>query len=233
MRVLHIYSGNLYGGIEAFLVTLARHEAAAGSMRSEFALSFAGRLSDALLAAGAPLHFLGESRLRRPWSVYLARRRLKQLLAERSYDVLVCHAPWAQALFGPTGTRAGVRLVFWQHDAAGSLSWTELGASRCRPDFVICNSEFTQSTLPKLYGDVPSVVCRYPVETAPKALDALERAALRRELGADDGTVIVIQTSRMQSWASCRGFTVITLEVMMASTRVSVDERPISTTLRA
>lgn len=200
MRVLHIYSGNLYGGIEAFLLTLARHEAQAGSMRSEFALSFAGRLSDALSAAGASLHFLGESRLRRPWSVFLARRRLKQLLARGKYDVVVCHAPWSQALFGSASARAGIPLVFWQHDAAGSRSWTEFGAARCRPDFVICNSEFTRSTLPKLYADVRSIVCHYPVETAPPALEPHERVALRRELGADESTVVIIQTSRMQSW---------------------------------
>ena len=38
---------------------------------------------------------------------------------------------------------------------------------------------------------------------------------------------------RMQSCASCFAVTVITLEVMMASTRVSSDERPNNTTLRA
>ena len=39
--------------------------------------------------------------------------------------------------------------------------------------------------------------------------------------------------SRMQSCASCFGFTVMTFDVMMASTRVSSADRPSKTTLRA
>ena len=43
MRVLHVYSGNLYGGIEVILASIAR--ATASNVQHEFALSFEGRLS--------------------------------------------------------------------------------------------------------------------------------------------------------------------------------------------
>ena len=52
LRVLHVHSGNLYGGVETFLATLARDSAAAPRMTSSFALCFEGRLSDELRAHG-------------------------------------------------------------------------------------------------------------------------------------------------------------------------------------
>ena len=52
LRVLHVHSGNLYGGVETFLTTLARDAAAAPRMTSSFALCFEGRLSNELRAHG-------------------------------------------------------------------------------------------------------------------------------------------------------------------------------------
>ena len=63
MRVLHLYSGNLYGGIEALLVTLAREGGEA--VRHEFALCFPGRLRDELAAGGVPVPPWSPSR---PWT---------------------------------------------------------------------------------------------------------------------------------------------------------------------
>jgi len=40
MRVLHVTGGNLYGGVESFLATLARESAAVPEMSSEFAVCF-------------------------------------------------------------------------------------------------------------------------------------------------------------------------------------------------
>ncbi|MBV9770678.1 MAG: hypothetical protein JOZ32_13975, partial [Bryobacterales bacterium] len=48
MRVLHISSGNLYGGVETALVALARFRHYSPAMEPEFALSFEGRLSGEL-----------------------------------------------------------------------------------------------------------------------------------------------------------------------------------------
>ena len=44
VRALHVYSGNLYGGVETFLRTLARHPHRP-SMATDFALCSAGKLS--------------------------------------------------------------------------------------------------------------------------------------------------------------------------------------------
>src|SRR5258708_1301061 len=134
MRVLHVGSGNLYGGVETYLVTLARLRDICPAMEPEFALCFAGRLSQELQAHNAQVHSLGEVRSRFPWTVARARRTLKKLLRQESYDVVVCHSAWAQAIFGPVVHRAGgtikIPLVFYLHNAAEKRHWLERWAAR-------------------------------------------------------------------------------------------------------
>ena len=122
---MHIVSGRLYGGVETLLVTLARCSALSAAMEPEFALCFDGRLRDELAETGAPVHLLGEVRARHPVSVMRARRRLRELLNTRSIDVVVCHLPWTEAVFGTVARRAGVPLVFWMRGPANGRGWLE------------------------------------------------------------------------------------------------------------
>src|SRR5271163_4247051 len=69
MRVMHIVSGRLYGGVETLLATLARCRQLSAAMEPEFALCFDGRLREELAATGVPVHLLGEVRARHPLSV--------------------------------------------------------------------------------------------------------------------------------------------------------------------
>jgi hypothetical protein len=64
LRVLHVYSGNLFGGVERLLTTFA--DTRTGSLASAFALCFDGRLGRALRASGAAVHDLGPVRARAP-----------------------------------------------------------------------------------------------------------------------------------------------------------------------
>jgi len=82
MRVLHIYGGNLYGGVERLLVTMAQQRAAAPAVEARFALCFRGRLWQELEAAGCEVHGLGAVRASRPWQVARARQGLRRWLAE-------------------------------------------------------------------------------------------------------------------------------------------------------
>ena len=201
VTTLHVYSGNLYGGIETLLATLARGADLAPAMRPEFALCFPGRLRDELLAAGAIVHDLGPVRFRHPWTILRARRRLARVLADRRPDVVVAHAFWPHALFAPIAIRRGLPVVLWQHDFAGSGHWVERLASRARPDLILSNSGASAATLPALFPGVASEVIYYPVLAAPRPLDpAGERAATRRDLGAGPGSVVVIQACRMERW---------------------------------
>src|SRR3982751_4809241 len=73
--VLHCYAGNLCGGIEAFLTTLAQQPPPPPAPQwGRFALCYEGRLSRQLQAAGAAVDWLGPARFGRPWTVLGGRR---------------------------------------------------------------------------------------------------------------------------------------------------------------
>jgi len=200
VRVLHVSSGNLYGGVETALVALARFRDLCPAMEPEFALSFEGRLSRELVETGVRVHQLGEVRTRKPWTVWSARANLRALLRENHFDVVMCHMAWPMAMFGRTARQSGSRLAFWAHDAAKGSHWLERWASRVSPDIVIGNSRFTEGTVPLLFPKAPCKIVFYPVMPTQPPDAASCRAQIRRALGVPDETVAIIQVSRMEAW---------------------------------
>ncbi|HEX4209689.1 MAG TPA: glycosyltransferase [Candidatus Binataceae bacterium] len=200
MRLLHVHSGNLYGGVETLMVTLVREGYRYPPLYGEFALCYDGRLARELSAAGAKVHLLGEARTRNPFSLLAARRRLRHLLNEGSFDGVVTHMRWAQALFGKVARASGIPLVFWMHDAASGRHWLERWAARTQPTMVLCNSHYTASTLKLLYPELRAEVIAYPVAIERAAISAEDAAAIRRELDTPANATVIIQTSRMEAW---------------------------------
>ena len=198
MRVMHIVSGRLYGGVETLLVTLARCRELCAGMTQEFALCFDGRLREELTAAGVAVHQLGEVRARNPLSVLGARRRLREALNTRSVDVVVCHLPWTQAIFGSVARSAGVPLVFWMHGAANGRGWLERWASLSPPDSVICNSKYTAASLPMIFSGVPSEIIYIPVTYSESDRLREHRSEIRREFDTPVNAVVIVQVSRLE-----------------------------------
>ncbi len=201
MRVLHVYAGNLYGGVEAMLATFARESALVPEMEPGFALAFDGRLAGELRAAGAEVHLTGAARLSRPWTVWRARRRLLAAVARARPDVVVLHSAWAWAAFAPAVRRAGLPAVFWLHDAVSGDA-AERMARRTPARLAVCTSEFVRATLPRLFPHARGEVV-YPSVPAPPDLSA-QRAAVRAELDTADDAVVTVQASRMEPWKGHR-----------------------------
>lgn len=199
MRVLHVYSGNLYGGVERMLVTMASHRDLCAGVEPGFALSFEGRLSRELIATGATVHLLGNVRASRPLTLRRARRELAKLLKLARYDVVICHSVWAQAIFGPEVRALGLPLVFWLHDAASGRHWLERWARLTPPALAICNSRFTADTLPALYPGARGEVIHCPVPLAESLAEG-ERARTRDGMNVAAETAVIIQTSRLERW---------------------------------
>ena len=198
MRVLHIVSGKLFGGVETILVTLARCRSLRPGMEPEFALCFEGALRDELLAANVPLHMIGEVRARNPLSVIRGRRRLRELLSTRRIDVVICHMAWAQAMFGPVARFAGVPLVLWMHGASDRRNWLERWAGMTRPDLAICNSQFTARALRALDPGLPAEVIANPVVAPAVDRSADQVATVRREFDTPGDAIVVAQVSRLE-----------------------------------
>lgn len=201
MRVLHVYAGNLYGGVEAMLATLARARDAVPEMETRFALAYEGRLAEALREAGAMVAIVGGARLSRPWSVWSARRRFARALAADRPDVAIFHSAWSHGIFAPAARRAGVRTAFWLHDATSGDA-AETRARRTPPDLALCTSAYAAGTLPALFPGVRAEVV-HPAVAAPPDLSA-GRAEVRAELKTDADDVVIVQASRMEPWKGHR-----------------------------
>jgi glycosyltransferase involved in cell wall biosynthesis len=200
MKVLHVYAGNLFGGIETLLITLARERHLYPEMEPEFSLCFDGRLSQELAKTGVKVHQLGEVKLRDPLQVVRARAQLQRIIEDRAIDVVICHACWSQVIFGGAIAKTHRPLVFWCHDTPSGTGLFERLAKFIKPDLAIANSQYTQQHLHLLYPDTPERVIYYPV-TAIEHDDPLTvRQQTRQQLGTAPETTVIIQVSRMESW---------------------------------
>lgn len=204
MRVLHLNSGNLYGGVETVLTTMARLRQLCPDMEPSFAVCHEGRFSAELVAAGVPVYRLGPARISRPWTVWNARRRLREVLRSQDFDVVVCHMPWSLIVFGEVAQRAGKTLVFWAHGFHTGKGWLERLASRVTPDLAIANSRFTASSIANLFRNVPSEVVYCPVELAHASQAGDCRMAVRKQQDVNENTVVIIQVSRLERWKGHR-----------------------------
>jgi len=169
-------------------------------MQSQFALCFEGRVAAELRQAGIKPFVLGKARTRYPLSIRGARKGLGEIVQEGRPDAVICHMPWAQGLFGSVVKRAGIPLLFWMHGASTGRHWLDRWASLTQPDYVICNSEHTASTVRNLYPRVAHAVCYPPVALEETPLDAPGRIALRREHETSADAVVVLQASRIEPW---------------------------------
>lgn len=201
MKVLHVYSGNLYGGVERFLVTLARHRAACPRMEPRYALCFEGRLASELAAAGARCELLGPVRVSRPWTVLRARRALRALIAREPPDVVLCHSAWPLAVLGPAARRAGAKVALFLHDRVGR-HWSETWAQRFRPELVLCNSDPVAHSTRGAYPASRVVVS--PLAVPPPQVAPDTRARIRAELGVSPEMVVIFQASRLERWKGHR-----------------------------
>ena len=200
MRLLHVHSGNLYGGVETLLGTLAQYRELCAEMHPEFALCFDGRIAAELRQAGTTVHILGRVRARDPVQIIRARRRLIQILRAGAFDAVICHMAWPLAMFGAAVRRIKLPLIFWMHDAVIRRNWLMLWAGLSSPDLVICNSRYTASTLGRLFNATPFVTLYYPVTRRAETLESAQREMLRSGLNTPSGAVVILQASRMEPW---------------------------------
>lgn len=199
MRVLYVHSGNLFGGVEALMVTLVQHQNLCPEMEPHFALCFDGHFSREVSALGAPVYPLGQVRVSRPLTVRRARRNLESLLRQKSFDLVVLHSAWSQAIFGPVVRSSGLPLVFWIHDVPDGLPWPERWARWSpAPALVLCNSQYTAERLPKLYPQALSKVIYCPVAPPAGEYSNGDLKEVRAEFNTPEDATVILQISRLE-----------------------------------
>ncbi len=199
MRVLYVHSGNLFGGVETLMLTLAQHQNLCPGMEAHFALCFEGKFTEELLALGVPVYSLGNVRVSRPLTVRRARLNLKDLLREKSFDLVVLHSSWAQAVFSPVVRSFRIPLVLWVHDVPDGKPWPERWASWSpAPTLVLCNSKYTAARLPKLYPQIQSRLIYCPVAPPAAEYSADDLKTVRALFQTPDDAAVILQISRLE-----------------------------------
>jgi glycosyltransferase involved in cell wall biosynthesis len=199
--IVHVYSGNLFGGIEANLLALATADRTRPDGRSPshvIALSFDGTLAERLRNLDAKPYILGPVRFRYPWTTWQARRRLAALLSGADVDGVVAHGSWAYKLTEPVARRAGVPLAFWNHDPFRGQGPLEGYVVARPPDLVIANSRYTAAALEKALGrQVDAVI--HPVSQHRTVVDPESaRSTIRFEFGTPADAVVILLFSRFE-----------------------------------
>ena len=197
LNVLHVHSGNLYGGIESILVTLARQPD--DQMEHTFALCFQERLSNELRDTNANVQLMAPVRLSRPWTLRRARARLREALSSSQFDVAICHSAWSRAAFGPVLRKTGLRTVIWQHSAGERQHWLDRWSRRVPTELAVCNSHFTARLQTQREPEVGTAVVYPPVPPPPPIEDrSAVRREVRQELQIPDEAAIILQVGRLE-----------------------------------
>jgi glycosyltransferase involved in cell wall biosynthesis len=196
LRLLHVAGGNLYGGVERMLVTIARHQAPNAGARHEFAVCFPGRLREELEAAGESVHDLGPARFSRPWTVFCARRNLRRLMQESDTDCVVFHGCWPLAALGWRKANTACCTLLWVHNAVNGGHWVERLGARRHLDHFVANSHWTYDLAHRWRPRTQGTVICCPVDLPSQPLPRSGR--VRREFGVGDETIVVVQVSRLE-----------------------------------
>lgn len=199
--ILHVYSGNLFGGIETNLVALCAADQARVDVPNplhRFALSFDGTLARRLRELGCEPTILGPVRFRYPWTAWSASRKLVRLLGDPAITGLVAHGSWAFKLAQPAARKANKPIAFWNHDPFRGEGPLESYVVAHPPDFLIANSRYTANALEKAFGRavdrVIHPVSRHSQTTIPP--DARKR--IRAEFSTPDDAVVIVLFSRFE-----------------------------------
>lgn len=199
IKVLHICAGNLYGGIERLLISLAQTQSLCKNLKPQFACCFTGKLMTELMETGLPVHMLGNVKLSQPWTTLKARKQLKNLLKREQFDLIACHSPWSYVVFEKVARRLGIPVVIWLHAASSGKHWLERWAALHRPDLVICVSRaILDETAQIMFPDINKVLLHNPLTSAVPALTNSDIERIRRDLNTPSGAIVIIQVSRME-----------------------------------
>jgi len=196
--VLHVYTGNRYGGIETTLATMGRSPIFRGQT---YALLSQGRLFEELSEAGADVVEIGPFRARLPWQARGVRERLRRILVDRAIHTVVAHMSIPYALVAPVvGDRA---LVYYVHEFHLGRHWSEYWARHSRrPDAVIAGSAFEATSVPALFPDVrpeSASVVYYATEVGNEA-PAHVRDEVRRELSTPLDHRVIVCAARLSPY---------------------------------
>jgi glycosyltransferase involved in cell wall biosynthesis len=196
MRVLHISGDALVGGVESFLITLARNKAVDPTSSHDFAFTAEGPAIDAIRLAGSQVHRLGSASHKQLKTLRAARQRLNEACKEYKYDVAVFHNyPYLVTAFADVLWRHKVKTVRYFHNETNpdsKLEWAVRHLYARFLDLSVFDSHFLLRCVPNANG----TVVYYPVDQQMHVTDE-KRKEIRARFDTSAEEPIVIQVCRM------------------------------------
>ena len=205
MKVLHFHASGLFGGVETFLITIARYQSRFPDVQHVFGLCFDDRLANSLREENAQVEIVPPSRLRNPFSVFGTRAALRRLIAAHRPDAAVCHMSKSYYLLASALRKAGVPVVYYMHGPMhGKLDpYDRLSKRTGAPDLLIgVSNHTTEMGKALLFPDAVGTTINYPMPrpTSLYQIDPAARVALRVELDTVESDVLIFQAARMNAW---------------------------------
>jgi glycosyltransferase involved in cell wall biosynthesis len=196
MRALHLSGDAQVGGVESFLITLARNSAIDSAWSHVFAFTADGPAVATIRNFGGEVHYLGRASFRQPSVLHQARRRLNAVCSDCRYDVAVFHQyPYLISAFADVLLRHKVKLVRFFHNEIDQTYWlerlTQLIYGSCLK-LALYDSCFLLQAIPNAKGSV--VYC--PVDREIE-LPQHQRDEIRARHSTSADEPVVVQLSRM------------------------------------
>ena len=203
IKVLHLASGNLYGGIEKILTTFAKNQACSPDLLQDFGVCFHGRLRNELIEAGATVHDIGSFRFSRPWSLVPVREKLTKILNARGYDAVIFYGSWQYVALVETAKKANCRCVFWAMNYFGS-GWLDWLAKWSKPHIALACSRDVERTVTSFCfgGNHQTVFPPLDLSDLPSLLVAQERLGSQYKVHKD--TKIILMAARLDPYKGHR-----------------------------
>jgi glycosyltransferase involved in cell wall biosynthesis len=192
-RVLHVGTGNLFGGVENIMLSIARLSVS-GAGRHAFAYCYEGRFAEELRLSGAKIIRYPDYRYRNPFSLIHARSRFSNLLDVDSYEAVVFYAPWTYGALSGVANARGLKTVFWAMSYSGKSILNKFMKWK-RPDILLACSQDVLNSYADLKARGGRQVVYPPVEGRVKSSSS--KFEIKKKMGVFQETRVILMASRL------------------------------------
>jgi glycosyltransferase involved in cell wall biosynthesis len=164
IKVIHFGAGNLFGGIEVMLVTMAKFQCQIPGLDQNFAFFFEGKAANRIRSHGCPVKIFPETKIKSITGVLKVQRLIREYLLGECPEIVIVHGQWVHFIVAKVAKSLGIRFVHWSHDPPSNGKLIDWYIKIRKPDFFICNSEFTKRQCNLFLRNVNKFVIHCPVE---------------------------------------------------------------------
>ncbi len=197
-KVIHFGAGNLFGGIEVMLVTMAKFQGECAELDQEFAFFFEGKVSSQIRSLGFQVKIFPETKIKNLVQVFKTQRLIRKYLEDKKPDALVVHGQWVHFLVAGVAKKLNVKLVHWSHDPPTGKFILDWHVKYCKPDSFICNSLYTKKGCESFIKGVKADVVYCPVENISFQKSSLEISDFRNLWETKKNETVFLHVARWE-----------------------------------